>query len=71
MGSLSFKNEKALQQFRNNSKSVVTTLHTRTCGFCGKRKDNSGSTMVAVAGSSKKLFKCKSCTEIGIERKEK
>lgn len=63
MGSLTFKNQNSLQNFRETSKSVVTTLHTRTCGFCGKRKDNSGSTMVTIAGSSKRLFKCKDCSE--------
>lgn len=61
MGSLSFKNEKSLQEFRENSNSVITTLHYRVCFFCGKRKDPLGSKTVKIPNSKKSVLKCKDC----------
>lgn len=63
MGSLSFKNEKSLQEFRENSNSIITTLHYRVCTCCKKRKDSLGGKMLEIKGSNKKLFVCKDCKE--------
>lgn len=71
MGSLTFKNQNSLHTFRETSKSIVTTLHTRTCSFCGKRKDPIGASMVVIPNSSKRIFKCKSCTEKDLKQNVK